>query len=77
MMFDPETELWLINQRHEELRRQAARDALARSLRRSRRTRSDGVFAWLARLLQIAWRPSRDVAGGHNPDGGDGSRKRT
>lgn len=53
-MIDPETELWLINRRHEELRRQAAQDGLARLARRSRPGGDRGVLARLAALVRRA-----------------------
>ena len=69
-MIDPETELWLINRRHEELRRQAAREGMARRHRQSQRERTAGPVTWLAGLLRRL-RPRgahrEHTWGGHGP----------
>jgi type IV secretion system protein VirD4 len=57
-MIDPDRELWLINRRHEELRRQAARDGLARRLRRGRPGRAAILLDRVARLLGWSPRPA-------------------
>jgi len=71
-MIDPEIELWLINRRHEELRRQASRDGLVRLARRSRPGADRGVLARLAELIR---RAGPEVAGASSPEVPRGSEK--